>query len=291
MKAHTVPILAACIALVSVGAAPAAASPETTATSLIRGGHFSPDTPSVDVYLTAFAGGTTKLALSDVGYGDVSAYQTIPAGLYTVGMRPAGADPSTPVAISWTLDAKPGEAFTACAIGMNNALQGRVLTDDLSSPAPNEARVRIIQAASVAPKADVAANNGTVVGNAVPFGSTTDYVDVPAGSWPLTAKSAGNAGVTASANATLAAGSNSTVVLLDTPQKGISLRILNDGVPESPAPAGPTPKGPVEAGGGSMAGVEAAQRMHVPALALTGLALTATLALLGGALRRRRSRT
>jgi uncharacterized protein DUF4397 len=289
MKRNTVPALAACIALMSVGAAPAAAAP--AATSLIRGGHFSPDTPSVDVYLTAFAGGTTKLALSDVGYGDVSDYQSIPAGLYTVGMRPAGAAPTTPVAISWTLDAKPGEAFTACAIGMNNALQGRVLTDDLASPAPNQARVRIIQAASVAPKADVTANGSIVVGNAVPFGSTTDYVGVPAGSWPLVAKAAGDPAVTATANATLAAGSNSTVVLLDTPQKGISLRVLNDGVPQSPAPAGPAPTGPVEAGGGSMARVEAAQRMHVPALALTGLALTATIGLLGGALRRGLSRT
>ena len=291
MNSNTVPALAACIALLSLGAAPAMAAPAAAPTSLIRGGHFSPDTPSVDVYLTAFAGGTTKLALSDVGYGDVSDYQSIPAGLYTVGMRPAGADPSTPVAISWTLDAKPGEAFTACAIGMHSALQGRVLTDDLSAPAPNQARVRVIQAASAAPKADVDATNGTVVGTAVPFGSTTDYVDVPAGSWPLTAKAAGDPAVTASANATLAAGSNSTVVLLDTPQKGISLRVLNDGVPAAPAPAGPPPSGPVEAGGGSMARIEAAQRMHVLAMALTGLALTATIGLLGGTLRRARSRT
>lgn len=281
MKARTLPVLAACIALVSIGAAPASASPETTGTALIRGGHFSPDTPSVDVYLTAFAGGETKLALSDVGYGDVSDYQSIPAGLYTVGMRPAGADPSTPVAISWTLDAKQGEAFTACAIGMNKALQGRVLTDDLPAPS-NQARVRIIQAASKAPQADVKVSDGTVVGTAVPFGSTTDYVDLPTGTSPLTASAAGNAGVTATANAKLSSGSNTTVVLLDTPQQGISLRLLNDGVPASPAPAGPVPSGPVEAGGGSMFGA----RMHVPALVLSGLALSAMVVLLGGALRR-----
>lgn len=174
---------------------------------------------------------------------------------------------------------------------MNNALKGRVLTDDLSPPTPDQARVRIIQAASKAPKADVKADNGTVVGTAVPFGATTDYVDVPAGSWPLTARAAANAGVTARSDATLRSGSNTTVVLLNTPQQGISLRVLNDGVPESPAPTGPVPSGPVDAGGGSMARVETAQRMHVPALVLTGLALVATLVLLGGAFRRNDFRT
>jgi hypothetical protein len=286
MKKSALPTLAACVALVAVGAAPAAASPDTTATALLRGGHFSPDTPSVDVYLTAFAGGTTKLALSDVGYGDVSNYQSIPAGLYTVGMRPAGADPSTPVAISWTLDAKPGEAFTACAIGMHDALQGRVLTDDLSAVAPDQARVRVIQAASKAPKADVKAADGSVIGSAVPFGSTTDYVDTRAGSIPLTASASGNANLVANANATLAAGSNSTIVLLDTAQGAISLRTLRDGIPEAPAPVGP-----VQAGGGAMAHPDAAQRMHVVALVLTGLTAAAMLVLLGGALRRGVSRT
>jgi hypothetical protein len=257
MKTHTLPTLTACVALVAIGAAPAAASPETPQTALLRGGHFSPDTPSVDVYLTAFAGGTTKLALSDVGYGDVSNYESIPAGLYTVGMRPAGADPSTPVAISWTLDAKPGEAFTACAIGMHDALQGRVLTDDLAPVAADQARIRVIQAASKAPKADVKAADGTLIGSGVPFGATTDYVGTPAGAVHLTASASGNANVSASASATLTAGSNSTVVLLDTPQGGISLRTLRDGIPEAPAPAGP-----VEAGGGAMARADA-HRMHV----------------------------
>lgn len=283
---RTLPTLAACVALVALGAPPAAASPETPATALVRGGHFSPDTPSVDVYLTGFAGGTTKLALSDVGYGDVSNYQSIPAGLYTVGMRPAGADPSTPVAISWTLDAKPGEAFTACAIGMHDALQGRVLTDDLSPATPEQARVRIIQAASKAPKVDVKAADGTVIGSAVPFGATTDYVATRAGAVPLTASASGNANVTASASATLMAGSNSTILLLDTPQGGIAMRTLRDGIPEAPPPAGP-----VEAGGGAMARADAAHQMHGVAMTLAGLTALTTLALLGAALRRGTART
>ena len=67
---------------VSVAQAPAA---------MIRGGHFSPNTPGVDVYLTSFAGKKTTLWLSGVGYGDVSAYQRFAPGLYSVSMRPHGA--------------------------------------------------------------------------------------------------------------------------------------------------------------------------------------------------------
>jgi hypothetical protein len=37
----------------------------------------------VDVYLTSFAGGSTKLALSDVGYGAVSDYSRLAPGQYT----------------------------------------------------------------------------------------------------------------------------------------------------------------------------------------------------------------
>jgi hypothetical protein len=39
------------------------------AAAFVRGAHFSPDTAGVDVYLTAFSGGTSTLWLSDVGYG------------------------------------------------------------------------------------------------------------------------------------------------------------------------------------------------------------------------------
>jgi hypothetical protein len=286
MKIRAIPTLAACVTLIALGTPPAAASPVTEATASVRGAHFSPDTPSVDVYLTAFSGGTTKLALSNVGYGDVSDYQTIPAGLYTVGMRPAGADPSTPVAISWTLDAKPGGAFTAMAIGMHDALQGRVLTDDLTAAPPDQARVRIIQAASTAPKVDVKADNGPVVGTAVPFGASTDYENVAAGKWPLTAQSEDNAALKATTTTTLAPGTINTVVLLDTKQNGLSMRVLPDGVGQSPVPTGP-----VQAGGGSTARAAASHKMLIPGLVLTGLALTATLGLLARTLRRSESPT
>ena len=67
------------VAVVAPG--PAAAAPTQ---AYVRGAHFSPDTASVDVYLSAFSGGTSTLWLSSVSYGDVSGYAPIAPGTYAV---------------------------------------------------------------------------------------------------------------------------------------------------------------------------------------------------------------
>ncbi|MCG5431007.1 DUF4397 domain-containing protein [Mycobacterium sp. MYCO198283] len=265
-----------CAALLTISVAPAAATPAAGATASVRGAHFSPDTPSVDVYLTSFSGGTTTLALSDVGYGDVSDYQSLQPGQYTIGMRPAGADPSTPPAITWTLDAKPGGAYTALAIGMNKSLEGRVLADDLTPPPAGQARVRVVQAAASAPKADIAAAGGPTFATALPFTTTTDYTSVPAGSWPVTATPSGATQPAATATVTLQAGQVNTMVLLDSPQTGLVLRTLPDAVGAS-AP----PSGPVDAGGGAMAGAS-----HPVLFGVTALTVALAVALTAAAVRR-----
>ena len=285
MHTHTIPALAGCVAAVALSVAPAGAAPAPSPAAMVRGAHFSPDTPSVDVYLTSFAGGTTTLALSNVGYGDVSKYQRLEPGLYTVGMRPAGASPSTPVVFSWKLDAKPGAAFTALAIGMNKTLQGRVLPDDLTPPPTGQSRVRIIQAADRASTAHVAAEKGPVFGDRVPFAATTDYAPFPAGNWPVTVSSADNPKVTTTTNITLSAGHDGSIVVLDDAKQGISVRFVDDAVGTDLPPAGP-----VATGGGATA-VAAERRSTVSAAALTvaGLTFAATVALAGAALRRPRT--
>lgn len=277
MHPHRITAVVGCLSVLAFSTAPAMADPGDAA--MVREAHFSPDTPSVDVYLSAFSGGTTTLALSNVGYGDISDYQRLAPGLYTVGMRPAGADPSTPVAISWTLDAKPGQAFTALAIGMNKSLQGRVLSDDLTAPPSGQAKVRVIQAADRAAKADFSTQNGPALGTAVPFATTTDYITTPAGSWPLTARATDNPTIATTANLELTAGRTSTVVLLDAPQNGIALRFVDDAVGTNRPPAGP-----VEAGAGGTAGSSVLTDVAVGIGAVAG---AVTLVLAGTAIRRR----
>jgi uncharacterized protein DUF4397 len=283
MRAKTTAALLACVAMGALNAPPASAEPAPQPQAMLRAAHFSPDTPGVDVYLASFSGSTEKLALSNVGYGDVSDYSALAPGQYTVGMRPHGADPSTPVVFSWTLDAKPGQAFTALAIGMNKTLQGKVLSDDLTAPPAGQSRVRIVQASDTAPRADITADNGPVFGKAVPFTTTTDYSTVPAGTWPVTAVSSSNPAVTTKASETLKAGQANTIVLLDAKGGGLSMKVLDDAVGVNIPPLGP-----VQAGGGSTA--VTTSWMRSGALGMTAVALLATMVLLGTVMRSSRAR-
>ncbi len=236
------------IGSVAVGALPASA---TTAApdAMIRGAHFSPDTPGVDVYLTAFAGGTTTLWLSDVGYGDVSPYRLFPSGLYAVSMRPHGAPSSTPAALSWTLNARPGQAYTAAAVGMNSKLHGIILDDQLNQPPAGQGLIRVIEAASRAPKARVAAVGGPVITPSAAFATATGYTSVPAGDWTIRATSLSAPSVTATAPVDVASGTVDSIVVLDGKQDGITLRTVVDAAGAAAVPAGPVPAG----GGGTAA--------------------------------------
>jgi uncharacterized protein DUF4397 len=268
----------------SAAARPAAKAARAPAAAMIRGGHFSPDTPGVDVYLTAFQGKTTTLWLSGVGYGDVSGYRRITPGLYAVSMRPHGAKASTPAALSWTLDAQAGAAYTACAVGMNAQLRGIVLHDDLAPAQSGTARVRVIQAASRATHTDVVASGGPALGHDVAFATSTKYTSVPAGSYLLRATAVGHASVRTSARVSLAADTVHTVVVLDAKGGGITLRALDDASGATAMPAGAVP-----AGGGGAAVRPSADGNGLWEV-LAGLAAVLALGL-AGALGRRRSRT
>ncbi len=108
-----------CIVALGVCGAPSGnAGPAAgEAAAEVRAGHFSPDAPALDIYLTNVEHDSQTLFLPNVEYGDVSAYLRIPPGRYSVGLRLAGSDPSVPAAMSCTLDATAGDAFTACAVG------------------------------------------------------------------------------------------------------------------------------------------------------------------------------
>jgi hypothetical protein len=88
-----VPLLALLAAgLCALGLPAASAAPAAGAgTGLVRMMHLSPDTPSVDAYIDSVSSPGTGVVLPGVSYGDVSPYQTVPAGTYTVAARGAGA--------------------------------------------------------------------------------------------------------------------------------------------------------------------------------------------------------
>lgn len=215
--------------------------------AFVRGAHFSPDTAGVDVYLTAFSGGTSTLWLSDVGYGDVSPYRHIAAGAYAVSMRPHGAPASQKPVLTWTLNLKAGSAYTAAAVGMSSQIRGVVVADTLDPPPAGTGLVRIIQASSRAGHVSVRATGGPVLTPDTGFGSTTRYVAVPSGSWTLKAQSSTEPALSGTVDVAVRSASITSVVLLDARSGGVVLRTVLDAAGTANMPSGGVPAG----GGGT----------------------------------------
>ncbi len=248
----------------------------------MRGAHFSPDTGAVDVYLTAFSGGTSTLWLSSVSYGDVSSYSPIAAGVYAVSMRPHGAAASTAPVLTWTVDIAAGSAYTAAAVGMNSQLRGIVLQDSTTPPAAHTGLVRVIQASSQAGHVSVTATNGPVVVSDIAYGSASDYAAVPAGSWSLVTQSSTQPSLSNTVNVSVGSGTLSSIVVLDQAGGGIVVRDVLDS-----SGASTIPGGSVSAGGGGTA--RAASSTADTELSIGAFGIAALLALFG-ALRWRRMR-
>jgi hypothetical protein len=254
--------------------------------AMVRAAHFSPDTPGVDVYLKKFSGGDTNLFVPNATYAGVSPYIQVKAGIYLVTMRPHGAAPSTPALLSWTLNAQAGLVYTIAGVGTGAARHGIVLHDELTQPPAGTGKVRVIQAASRAPKADVSAVNGPSLATNVSFTATTAYTQVPAGDWSLQAHSVHNPSLTTSQTVSIPSGSVTSVLLLDGKQGGLAIRTVLDGA-SAPVP----PSGGVPAGGGGMASVISGHgrggtgwKLPIMLISVSGLAVLA-------AVSRRRARS
>jgi hypothetical protein len=262
--------LLATTAIATGVAGQANAATASTGTATIRSAHLSPDTPGVDVYLSAFSGGKTTLWVPDETYGGVSKYMAVKAGLYTVSMRLHGAPASQQPMLTWSLDVKSGLAYTAAAVGTGSARKGTVLTDDLTPPAAGKARVRLIQAASVAPEATVVAVDGPVVARDAAFATATGYAQISAGTWPLQATSVSTPALKTAGSVSVPAGSVTSILLLDKPGGGLLIKTALDA-----AGAVKVPVGAVPAGGGSTATAFTAtdKASYTPELLLGALGL------------------
>jgi hypothetical protein len=76
--------------------------------ALVRVAHFSPDAPAVDI----FANG--EPLVEDVSFEDVSEYLAVPAGEYTLSIRPAGEEDEV---ASFDVELESATAYTGYAIG------------------------------------------------------------------------------------------------------------------------------------------------------------------------------
>jgi hypothetical protein len=237
---------------------------------LLRLAHLSPDTPDVDVYVDSVSDPDAGIALRGVGYGAVSGYQAVTPGIYTVSMRTAGDAPDTPPVLSTTVDIRADSARTVAGVGPFSDLGLTVLDDALTPPPAGQARMRVIAAASNAAVLDVSLTGGDPVASNLRFPQTGDYVDVPAGRAGLRVTPDG-AELT-ELPVDFAAGSIYTVLVLDDPAGGLTVRTVLDA-----AGPGNVPVGAVAAGAGGSSTGTASSRLvagGVAALATAGLLAT-----------------
>jgi hypothetical protein len=193
--------------LFGIGASAASAS---TGTGYLRLAHLSPNTPAVDVYLYSFGDPSAMVVLKHVAYGDVSAYQQVASGEYTVAMRAAGASSSSKPVLSTTVDVVAGDAYTVAGVGPFAGIRLQVIDDRLTTP-PNKALVRVIQASMHQTAVTVTAGS-TTLGSNLNFTTVTRYKAVDPGTVTVSATGSTEHGST---QFTLAANTIYTFVVLD----------------------------------------------------------------------------
>jgi hypothetical protein len=254
-------------------AATAFASSATTGTGWIRLAHLSPNTPPVDVYLYSFGNSNAKIVLDHVAYGEVSPYETVTAGDYSVAMRAAGASPTSPPVLSTGVDILAGHAYTVAGVGPESGLRLAVLDDDLTTPA-GQALVRVIQASLKDQVVNVTFGS-TTLASKLAFGTVSSYQAVSPGTQTVSVSASGGS---VNSTVTLAAGTVHTLVVLDG-ASGLEIDNLTDAVGSGEPPLG----GAATGFGGTAA--------HGPGSALPWLGLIAAglvLALTGALTGRRR---
>jgi hypothetical protein len=198
----------------------------------LRLAHLSPNTPAVDVYLYSFNNPNARIVLKHVAYGTVSGYEKVPAGVYTVAMRGAGAPAKSKPVLSTTITVAAGSAYTVAGMGPAKGLRLQVLNDKLRTPA-GRSLVRVIQASLKEQRVTVSAA-GKTIARKLAFAKITSYKVVRPGDWTVRAVGENES---TDASIKLAAGTIYTLVVLDDPGH-LTIDSLEDAAASKVAPAG-----------------------------------------------------
>ena len=255
-------------------AATASASSMSSGMGWVRCAHLSPNTAPVDIYMYSFGEPMAMDVLRHVPYGEVGMYMKMPAGQYSVAIRPAGAPASTTPVISASFMVRAGQAYTVAAMGPARGLRLQALNDRLTTP-HGKSMVRVIQASLKEHQVTVRTGSATLASN-LAFASVTPYGADKPGRWMVHA--AGDS-ATWSGNVKLTAGSIHTLVVLDS-ASGLKVADLLDA-----AGSGMMPHGGVATGLGGTAPGPAPSPLPLLAGLASGLLVAAA-----AAIRLRRSR-
>ncbi|OLR94206.1 DUF4397 domain-containing protein [Actinokineospora bangkokensis] len=212
----------------------------------VRLGHLSPEVPPVDIYLSEF-GQPEQVVVRKAGYGAVTPYSSLAPGAYTVAMRPADAAPTTPPALSATVDITGGTTYSLLvfATGSGGTLRGDLVVDDQRPPAQGTGRVRVVQGAAAQAPVSVDVTGHRPLADTAAYGVTTPYQDLPPGAHQLLLR-----GTAAQSPATVdvAAGSKTTLLVTEVDGQLKATPLVDAAGP------GVKPLLGVETGGGGAAG-------------------------------------
>jgi hypothetical protein len=214
------------------------------------------------------------VVLHHVAYGEVSPYQAVASGEYTVAMRAAGAPASAKPVLSTTVDVVSGHAYTVAGMGPLEGIRLQVIEDSLAS-SRDAALVRTIQASMHQVPVTVTAGS-TVIGRDLNFTTVSSYKEVSPGTVTVTAVGPTKRG---SGQFALARDTIYTIVVLDD-SGGLKLDALVDSSGSKITPAGSAATG----FGGTAA------RPGAPLLPWIGAAAAGLLIAAGGTIRLRRRR-
>ncbi len=187
--------------------------------------HGSPDAPAVDVLLD----GTR--ALDSVPYLASSGYLTVASGSRNVKVNVYN---TATTVINANVALATDAAYTVIATNVVASIEPLVLTDDLTSPAAGNIKLRLVHGAPsvglvdiyvTAPGADISGLAPTL--SDVDFKQNSGYLEVPAGNYQVRITPAGTKTVAIDTGAlTLTAGQIRTGIAVEAPGGGLPLAAL-----------------------------------------------------------------
>lgn len=174
-------LLPAILPLALAGGCPTNSDPNepSTGTARVSFVNLSPDAPALSLCT-----GTGAL-LAGIGYGTVSSYAAVDAGLYRFKAVAAASGCAATGLASTELTLAAGGTKTIVALGNSGQLGLRVLDDSTAFVLPGTARLRFVNALPNSAPIDLTLTDGTPLFDDVDFGEVTAPLAVAAGMYDL----------------------------------------------------------------------------------------------------------
>ncbi len=182
-------LIGAAATLAAIVAIPGIASAQDEEGAKVRVLHGVGDAPAVDVYANG------EVLIDALAFPNITDYATVPAGTYQIQVVPDGATlEEGPVVIDAELTFDAGTMTTVAATGTLAGEAGIIpqVVADMPMPTADGAQLRASHFSYDAPAVDIAPVGGEPVLTDVPFGATSDYLDLPAGPIDLEIRGAGS---------------------------------------------------------------------------------------------------